>query len=107
MSLLDYGPDVVTVFVEAEVVDDYGNRVKVPSATGVTVRGRWQPSTSEESADLGQQAHPVYRFVSRTFPGGPFARVEFDAESWDVIGVPREHRGSYRTQHVTTYLKQR
>lgn len=108
MSLLDNGPDVVTVYTDTVVdTDEYGNRIVGPSETGVTVRGRWQPSTAEESAELGQQASTVYRFLSRDFPAGPWARVEFDGAEWDVIAQPKRHRGSTTTRHFTTFLKER
>ena len=107
MSLLDGGPDEVIVHVEAETTDDYGNRVMAPQGTSVTVLGRWQPSTAEESASLGQQTETVYKFICREFPGGPHASVDYDDTAWDVIAEPRVHRGSAATRHVTVYLKER
>lgn len=107
MGLLDNGPDVVNVFVEVESTDAYGNVVMVPSDTPVTVRGRVQPSTSTESEELGQMVGTVYRFISRAFPANAYGECEFDGKRWDVLGSPREHRGSPATAHVTTYLKAR
>jgi hypothetical protein len=107
MSLLDTGPDVVTVYPEVKTTDSYGNTVWKPSPTGTPVAGRVQPSTSTESAELGQTVGETVRFLSRDFPAGPFARVEWDDRSWDVLGAPREHRGSPRTAHYTTYLRAR
>lgn len=107
MSLLDLGPDVVTVYAETEITDDYGNRVLVPSDSGVDVRGRCQPSTAEESAVLGQQTSTTYRFLCRDFPAGPYARVVFDGSDWDVVGEPKKHRGSALTRHSTVWLKER
>ena len=109
MSLLDNGPQEVTVYPEAvdPVEDDYGNEIVEPSETGVVVRGRWQASTAEEAADLGQQQDTVYRFISRTFPAGPYGRVTFEGDDWDILGAPRHRRGSPQTQHFTTYLKRR
>lgn len=108
MSLLDNGPDEVTVYPDnVTTTDAYGNTIIGPSPTGVAVRGRWQPSTAEESAELGQQASTLYRFISRDFPAGPWARVEFDGSEWDVIARPKQHRGSTTTRHFTTFLKER
>lgn len=107
MSLLDVGPDVVTVYAEVESTDDYGNRILGPAENGVEVRGRWQPSSSDESADLGQQTFTAYRFLCRTFPAGPYGRVVFDGSDWDVVGDPKRHRGSALTSHVTVFLKER
>jgi hypothetical protein len=105
--MLDNGPDTVVVHVEVETTDDYGNRIMAPEVSTTTVRGRWQPSSAEESADLGQQTNTVYRFLCRDFPGGPYASVEYDGIQWDVIAEPRRHRGSSTTRHVTVYLKER
>jgi hypothetical protein len=107
VSLLDRGPDEVTVFAEVEETDSYGNRILTAGPTGVAVRGRWQPSTASETADLGQQTETVYRFITRDFPAGPYGRVVFDNIDWDVIAEPRLHRGSPATRHVTVYLKER
>lgn len=107
MSLLDNGPDVLTVYPEVETTDAYGNVVRVPSTVPVTVRGRVQPASSDELTALGLVTETVVRFISRSFPGGPWARVEFDGREWDVVGEPRVHRGSPRTAHKTVYLKAR
>lgn len=109
VSLLDNGPDVVTVYPATVTTTDprYGNKITGPSPTGVTVRGRWQPSTAEESAELGQQTSTVYRFLTRDFPSGPYGRVSFDGSDWDIIGEPKKHRGSALTRHTTVFLKER
>lgn len=108
MSLLDGGPDEVTVYPDTVTDDDdYGNEIVGPALSGVTVRGRWQPSTAAESADLGQQTSTIYRFISRDFPAGPYARVEYNGAEWDVLAEPKRHRGSTTTRHVTTFLKER
>lgn len=107
MSLLDNGPDTVTVYAEVEDTDDYGNRVLVPDDSGVTVRGRWQPGVAEESAAQGQETNTLYRFLCREFPAGPYALVTFDGSDWDVVGEPKQHRGSWATRHVTVLLKER
>jgi hypothetical protein len=107
MSLLDDGPDVVQLYPEVDGTDRYGNPIKVAAIKPVEIRGRVQPSTSTESAELGQMVGETVRFLSREFPAGAFARAEFDGRSWDVFGAPREHRGSPATRHFTTYLKAR
>lgn len=108
MSLLDLGPDVVTVYADTvTTTDGYGNKVKGPAASGTDIRGRWQPSTAEETAELGQQTTTVYRFLCRDFPAGPWSRATFDGSTWDVVGEPRRHRGSETTRHVTVYFRKR
>jgi hypothetical protein len=108
VSLLDKGPDIVTVYPDTvETSDEYGNRILGPAPTGVQVRGRFQPSTADESAALGQQAFTMYRFTCREFPSGPYGRVAFDGSDWDIVGEPKQHRGSSTTRHVTVWLKER
>lgn len=98
---------VAEVYVEAEVTDEYGNKVMRPIDTPVNVPGRLQPSTAAESEAMGQVKGTMYRYTSRTFPGGAFARVTVDGRDWDVIGQPKHHTGSPRTEHYTTLLKAR
>lgn len=111
MSMLDGGPDVLTVYPEIEVEDGYGGTKRVPGPTAVQVRGRFQPRgqveafTAGESASTGQEVDSVYRFICRVFPGGAFAKAEFDGREWEVLGEPRRHRGSPRTRHDTVMLK--
>ena len=108
MSLLDSDTThVAEVYVEVETTDDLGNVVLVPAEEPVEVKGRLQPSTTEEAAQLGQVVETLYRFTSRTFPGGPFARVKVDGRDWDVLGTPKRYSGSAATAHVTTMLKER
>ena len=109
MSLLDNGPDEVTVYAEDAAVstDEYENEIEVPSATGVIIRGRWQTSTAEEASDLGQQEDTVYRFISRVFPSGPYGQVTFEGDDYDVLARPKHRRGSATTNHFTTFLKRR
>lgn len=107
MSLLDGGPDEVQVYVEVDSVDDDNNPVKIPSDTPIPVRGQLQPSTAEESAALGQEFTTLYRFMSRTFPGGTFARVTARGRDWDVVGEPKRRGSSPATRHVTVWLSAR
>lgn len=107
MSLLRGGPDVVEVYIEIEVTDDYGNKVMRPIDTPIEVRGRVQPSTFEESENLGQVVGTTYRFLSRVFPAGAFGKVSWDGKDWDIIGSPHRHNGSPRTAHYTTYIRAR
>lgn len=105
MSLFTNPPDSVEVYVEVETTDDYGNVVMVPTDTPIQVSGLWQPSTVDESAALGQESSATYRFLSRTFPGGAYARVVKDGVDYDVVGDPRHQLRI--GGHFTTYLKER
>lgn len=112
MSLLDTGTVVADVYVETATTDAYNNTVLTPGDTPVQVVGRLQPAgnvlgSDSEQANLGQVVDSRYRFISRTFPGGPFARVEVAGQVWDVLGSPKHHTGSPMTDHYTTTLKRR
>jgi hypothetical protein len=107
MSLLDFGTVVAEVYVEEESTDEYRNKVMVPAEDPIEVPGRLQPSTTNELAEEGQSTDTRYRFISRTFPGGPYARVVVDGETWDVDGTPKHHTGSALTEHYTTILVRR
>lgn len=107
MSLLDDGPDLLQVWPEVDGTDSDGNPVRVPAATPLTVRGRVQPVSAEESAAAGQALRTVYRFVGRSFPAGAYARVQWDGRDWDVLGEPMRSNGSARTRHVKVLLSAR
>lgn len=106
MSLLDDAPQSLQVYPEVVETDAYGNPMRVPGPTPVVVPGRVQPSTADENSLLGQTAFAVVRFIGRTFPGGPWAKVVYDGREWDVVGEPRRHNG-IPPGHVTVYLKAR
>lgn len=107
MSLLDGGPDTLTVWAEIEILDDRRNPVRVPGDTPVTVNGRLQPVSSDETAVEGQQVSTLRRFIARDFPGGPWSKVTGAGRDWDVVGEPAPHNGSARTRHVTVLLRAR
>jgi hypothetical protein len=86
VSLLDGGPDTLTVWAEIEILDDRRNPVRVPGDTPVTVNGRLQPVSSDETAVEGQQVSTLRRFI---------------------VGEPAPHNGSARTRHVTVLLRAR
>lgn len=104
MGLLDTGNHVLEVYPSETQTDRWGNKVQVPSSTPVSVRGSVQPSTSNELPTQGQVAKTTIRFISRWFPGGPWARVHWDGRDWDVVGEPRTYSQTRRVGHTTTYL---
>lgn len=107
MSLLDNPRDVIALYPEVEATDDLGNVIRVPSDTPVMVGGRCQPVSSEESAAAGQSVATVYRFITRAFLAGAFARATWRDRDWDVLGEPMRHNGSEATRHVTVLLRAR
>ncbi|MFJ5923856.1 hypothetical protein ACIQF6_14785 [Kitasatospora sp. NPDC092948] len=104
MSLLDDGPDTVTVHPAGPVHPD-GTRG--PEGPPLTVRCRVQPSTSEEAAQLGYVDVTVYRVLARELPAGPWSRVVWQDRDWTVVGEPKRHRGSARTRHDTALIRRR
>lgn len=103
MSLLN-GPEALKVHVEVWGWDDLGNPVLLPTGTPVIVRGQVQPVSAEEATHLGQVATTIYRFIGRSFPAGPWSRVEWDGRDWDVHGEPTRSQGSPHTTNVVAYL---
>ena len=109
MSLLDDGRDTVTLYPEIVSTDVLGNPGKrVPDLDNpVTVTGRVQPVSFTETDLNGQQVTTRYRFITRTFLAGAFARATWDGRSWDVIAEPARRNGSDTTRHSTVILQAR
>lgn len=107
MSLLDTGNELVEIWPEVDSVDSDGNPVKVPAATPEEVWARVQPVSSTDVIAAGQQTVARYRFITRTAPLGPWARVRWRGRDWDIDGEPMWSSGSPQTQHVTAILKAR
>jgi hypothetical protein len=107
MSLLDGGPDILTVTPEVSTLDARRNRVRAPGVARVQVAGRLQPLSSDEDATEGQVVDSLYRFICRDFPGGPWSAVSGAGRDWDVVGEPAPRNGSERTRHVTVTLRAR
>ncbi len=104
VTLLDDGPDTVTVY-PAGLPQPDGNRG--PEGAPVTVRCRVQPSTSEEAAALGYLDNTLYRVLARALPAGPWSRVTWSGRDWTVVGEPKHHNGSPRTRHDTALIRRR
>lgn len=110
MSLLDDGPDTVTVYPEKIVTDSLGNEGKrVPDLDNPFVLEgvRVQPTSSIELLQDGQRVVTNYSFRVREFPAGAFAKATWDGRDWDVVAEPARRNGSSTTRHVTVSLKAR
>ena len=109
MSLLDDGRDSITLYPEIVSTDVLGNPGKrVPDlANPVTVTGRVQPVIATETDSNGQQVTTRYRFVTRTFLAGAFARANWGGRDWDVVAEPARRNGSDTTRHTTVILQAR
>lgn len=107
MSLLDTGNETITVYPQERITDDRGNVLWRPSTTPVRVRCRVQPVTTDEPAVAGQATETTYRVIARDAPLGPWARVEWDGRTWDVVGEPQRYSGSPATRHVDALIRMR
>ncbi|GAA1160908.1 hypothetical protein F4556_005186 [Kitasatospora gansuensis] len=103
-SLLDRGPDTVTVYPAGPVKPD-GTRG--PEGAPVTLKCRVQPSTSQEAAELGYLDNTLYRVLARSLPAGPWSRLTWAGRDWLVVGEPKRHNGSARTRHDTALIRRR
>lgn len=106
MSLLDNGPDVVTVYSEVETIDHRGSVVREPSSTGVVVRGLMQPSTTDVDVAQGQRTTVEYKLICRSAPIGAWSRIEWEGRRFSVLEQPRAHDGTNMIKHVTAVLRE-
>jgi len=109
MSLLDDGRDTVTLYPEkivTDVLDNPGKRV--PDLDNpVVLTGRVQPVSFFETDANGQQVTTRYRFITRSFPAGAWARVTWDGRDFDVVAETARRNGSDVTRHSTILLQAR
>ncbi|AIA05406.1 hypothetical protein DC74_4934 [Streptomyces noursei] len=105
MSLLDSGPDQVTVYPTVDADDRYGGTKPGPGEP-VTIRARVLPATTDESGAAGYLAGTEYRVYARSLPAGPWSRVEWAGQVWAVVGEPQHFGASRRLAHdVATFRK--
>ncbi|MEO3851752.1 head-tail adaptor protein [Streptomyces sp. B8F3] len=107
MSLLDSGNETITVYPQQLTIDERGNPVWKPSPVGVLVRCRVQPVDTDEEIAAGQATATTYRIIARTAPLGPWARVEWDGRTWDVVGEARRYNSSRATRHIDALIRAR
>lgn len=106
VSLLDFGPDVITVRPEIETTDFYGNPVRVPGAP-VQVRCRVQPLSTSDSAAVPNSVGSTYRVIARDLPGGSWSIVTWQGRDWDIIGERQLSNGSGMTRHCKFLITSR
>lgn len=107
MSLLDDGPDLITIYLSIWAADGDGNYAWRTGTVGVTARARVQPVSSTELAVNGQQVATVARVIARNVPAGPWDRIDYDGRTWDLLGEPERRRDSPTTTHVTALIHAR
>lgn len=112
MSLLDKAVETITVYPEVLTIDEDGNGITRPSATGIvakaTIQLSQQSGTSARRAEQdneGFESEEVYRLrFSRAEDArigflGPQSRIDWRGEYWELYGYPKRFNGSKRTRH--------
>ena len=107
MSLLDDGPDLITIYPSQWAADADGNHAWRPNSVGVAVRARVQPVRSTEQAATGQHVVTQVRVIARHIPAGPWDHVDYDGRTWDILGEPEQRGDSPTTTHTTLVLQAR
>lgn len=108
MALIDSGRAVLAVYPEVESLDEYGNTVRGPVPSPITVVAQAQRSTSSEQSREGQLVSTSVKVWARSLPTGPWGRVVWEGREWDVEGqVERRRDGSPATWHDAVYLRSR
>lgn len=107
LSLLDLGPELITVYPSVWAQDEDGNFGWRPGSTGHTVRAHVQPISSTEPVVNGQQVTTLVRVIARRVPAGPWDRVDWDGRIWDVLGEPEQHGDSPATRHNSALMQAR
>lgn len=104
MGVLSNPPHEITVVPMVKSQDDYGTTV-IPGDP-VTVYGSLQPIDAKEASERGVRADTTYRFICRSWPGGPYS--EFTVvkgpqgtigEKFDVEGDARGYSTGSRRTH--------
>ncbi|MEU7200269.1 hypothetical protein [Streptomyces sp. NPDC045470] len=106
MSLLDSGPEEITVYPTVDVDDGYGGTAPGPGAP-VTLRARVMPAETDEQGEPGYLAGTLYRVYARSLPAGPWSRVEWAGTTWAVVGEPQRYGGSRRVAYQVATIRKR
>lgn len=113
MSVLDFGPHTVKIWMEEEYTDSYGNTARRPVAEPVTVTGCLvHPIASTRGAfpaidtRQGQRVDAAWRLIARDAPLGWWSRVEFGGKVMTVLGGPLVYQSSPTTRHVSATLQE-
>lgn len=107
MSLLDHGPETITIYTAQWGQDADGNVRWLPSAVPVTVSAWVQPVSSTEQVLNGQLVVTVYRVIARSAPLGVWSQVTWNGRDFDVIGETQTRRYSVPTAHVSALIRAR
>ncbi|MGA4948609.1 hypothetical protein [Streptomyces lydicamycinicus] len=106
MSLLDRGPEVVTVYPAVRAADGYGGTQPGPGEP-ILLRARVMPAGSDEATEDGYLTGTTYRVYARTLPAGPWSRVEWRGQTWAVVGEVERFGGTRRTAFDVATIRKR
>ncbi|MFB7643883.1 hypothetical protein ACFC0S_03195 [Streptomyces sp. NPDC056084] len=106
MSLLDSGPDEITVYPTVDMDDGYGGTRPGPGAP-VVVRARVTPASADEQGEPGYLTGTLYRVYARNLPAGPWSRVEWAGTTWAVVGEPQRFGGNPRVSYHAATIRKR
>lgn len=106
--LWDLGRETMLVYPEVVKTDSRGDEMKVPSDVPVEVRVTTKESRSNIAELPGNVHARILEVFARSAPVGPWAKVYYDGEYWDVTVPPRTIAGmSKSTSGVTFSIRSR
>ncbi len=106
MSLLDRGPEVITVYPAVSAADGYGGIQPSPGEP-ILLRARVMPAASDEATGNGYLTGTTYHVYARTLPAGPWSRVEWRGQTWAVLGDVQRFGGTRRTAFDVATIRKR
>lgn len=96
------------IYPQIVTEDDRGNDVTIASDTPVEIRVTTKEGRSSTAELPGNVSARVVEVFTRSAPVGPWARVYYDGEYWDVAIPPRFIAGMSRaTRGVTFSIRSR
>lgn len=110
MSLLTRkAPHTVLVQLREMKRNAEGVRLLTDVGEPVAVRGMGEPvrdwSSSEEQTSGGLQVLDLIIWRSKLWPGDVNSLVEYDGDTYEVVGAPQRHHAGRRTQHHRVTLR--
>lgn len=107
-QLFDRGRATIYIYPEIVEFNNRGIPLARPADTPVAVRATIVEDRSSNAELPGQVSARVVRCTTRSAPVGPWARVFYDGEDWDVAFPPHVSEGmSKATAHVEFTLRSR
>lgn len=111
MSLLDSGPDSITITPAVWGADDDGNMRWLPGSTSYVVWGTVEFSSSTAQTVTGQQLRSLVTFITRALPTLPantswrYAEASWNGRTWHCNADPVFYRRGTATRHTSITLE--